>query len=64
MYTGYRLLGWGGFSVYRKIPVFLKNRFFGFAKVQEPKKKTKRKKTKKRKKQDKKANVCAVSTLP
>ena len=26
------VVGWGGFSVYRKIPVFSKNRFFGFAK--------------------------------
>ena len=25
-------VGWGGFSAYRRIPVFSKNRFFGFAK--------------------------------
>jgi hypothetical protein len=38
------IIGWGGFSVYRKIPAFLKNRFFGFANVQIPKKVEKPKK--------------------
>ena len=35
---GFQLnVGRGRFSVNRKIPVFLKNRFFGFAKLQIPK---------------------------
>jgi hypothetical protein len=42
----------------------LKNRFFGFAKVQEPKNRKNWKKTENRKKRDKKAIVFAVSALP
>jgi hypothetical protein len=40
------VLGWGGFSVYWKIPFFEKKRFIGFAKVQAPKDRKKRKQTK------------------